>query len=65
MDALSLILTVGGCFLFAATLVTVAAFIHAPMGRETEDGFIEEPSPSHAKAPSTNSLPGVTLHLPQ
>lgn len=63
MDTPSLILTLGGCFLLAGTIVTTIAIRRAPMGLETEEGFFELPDRSDEHSVSRPPMPGATLHL--
>jgi hypothetical protein len=55
MDTPAFLLSLVGCFLLAGTIVTAVAILRAPMGIETEDGFVEEQDSPHEHA----AMPGA------
>jgi hypothetical protein len=57
VDTSSLLLLLGAGFLLAATVITIIAFLRAPIGRETEQGFVEEPSTPRQKAAEAETTP--------
>jgi hypothetical protein len=65
VDTSTLILLLGACFLLAGTIVTIVAFVRAPTGRETKEGFVEDPPSPSEKSASAETSPGTIWNAPQ
>jgi hypothetical protein len=61
VDTSTLLLLLGAGFLLAGTVITIIAFLRAPMGHETKEGFVEEPAAPREETAKAETTPDTIL----